>query len=62
VTLFSILAVSISVAMLILAYRKPKADHPVCTRCGYNLTGNTSGVCPECGAPVPPSASIVATS
>jgi len=20
-------------------------------RCGYNLTGNTSGVCPECGTP-----------
>ena len=20
-----------------------------CTRCGYDLTGNTSGVCPECG-------------
>jgi predicted amidophosphoribosyltransferase len=23
-----------------------------CSGCGYNLTGNTSGVCPECGAPV----------
>lgn len=21
----------------------------LCLRCGYNLTGNTSGVCPECG-------------
>jgi len=21
-----------------------------CQRCGYDLTGNTSGVCPECGA------------
>jgi hypothetical protein len=21
----------------------------LCARCGYNLTGNTSGVCPECG-------------
>ena len=20
-----------------------------CTSCGYNLTANTSGVCPECG-------------
>ena len=25
-----------------------------CRRCGYNLTGNTSGVCSECGAPTPP--------
>jgi hypothetical protein len=24
-----------------------------CAGCGYNLTGNTSGVCPECGIVVP---------
>ncbi len=24
-------------------------DAPVCLTCGYNLTGNVSGVCPECG-------------
>lgn len=23
-----------------------------CTSCGYQLTGNTSGVCPECGKPI----------
>ena len=23
-----------------------------CRHCSYNLTGNTSGVCPECGTPV----------
>ncbi len=23
-----------------------------CQTCGYNLTGNVSGVCPECGTPV----------
>ncbi|UCC31604.1 MAG: hypothetical protein JSU86_04855 [Phycisphaerales bacterium] len=23
----------------------------LCIRCGYNLTGNMSGVCPECGEP-----------
>ena len=27
-------------------------DVPHCTRCGYNLTGNVSGVCPECATPV----------
>jgi len=21
----------------------------ICDQCGYNLTGNISGVCPECG-------------
>jgi hypothetical protein len=23
-----------------------------CRKCGYNLTGNVSGRCPECGTPV----------
>lgn len=27
--------------------RKP---YPACPACGYNLTGNTNGTCPECGA------------
>jgi hypothetical protein len=26
---------------------------PRCVNCGYNLLGNTSGICPECGTPVP---------
>jgi len=24
-----------------------------CTSCRYNLTANTSGICPECGTPIP---------
>jgi len=28
-----------------------------CRACGYNLTGNVSGVCPECGTPCKPDAS-----
>ena|GEM_PF-2001605 len=27
-------------------------DGTVCTTCAYNLTGNTSGVCPECGVKI----------
>jgi hypothetical protein len=27
------------------------AESGCCGGCGYDLTGNTSGVCPECGAP-----------
>ena len=23
-----------------------------CVECGYNLTGNVSGICPECGTPI----------
>lgn len=23
-----------------------------CVQCGYNLTGNVSGICPECGRPI----------
>ena len=30
--------------------RRPKPGH---CPCGYDLTGNTSGVCPECGVEVP---------
>lgn len=31
-----------------------------CLSCGYNLTGNLSGTCPECGTPVPAKATRVA--
>ena len=34
---------------------KHVADTATCPTCGYNLTGNTSGICPECGQPVPQS-------
>ena len=26
---------------------------PHCPKCDYNLTGNVSGICPECGTPIP---------
>ena len=25
---------------------------PTCGKCGYNLTGNVSGICSECGSPI----------
>lgn len=34
--------------------RKRLAANRQCVKCGYDLTGNISGRCPECGAPVHP--------
>jgi predicted RNA-binding Zn-ribbon protein involved in translation (DUF1610 family) len=31
--------------------KPPLNRYPACATCGYNLTGNTSGTCPECGTP-----------
>ena len=46
----------LAIANLIRAYTAgggpPPTSEPACTRCGYCLTGNVSGVCPECGTPV----------
>jgi hypothetical protein len=40
-------------AITILAIRRrARPDTNACSSCGYSLTGNTSGVCPECGTPV----------
>lgn len=32
-------------------FRTPRMPHE-CDRCGYDLTRNVSGVCPECGTPI----------
>ena len=35
---------------ILLLWPKPKPiPHGHCRNCGYNLTGNVSGICPECG-------------
>jgi len=49
------LSIEIILAALLLPafylfYRDRRRIRPgFCLRCGYNLTGNTSGVCSECG-------------
>ena len=35
-----------------LRWRRILWDGSYCLRCGYNLTGNVSGICPECGEPI----------
>ncbi len=39
-------------AMFFLDRRRIPPNH--CRNCGYNLTGNVSGVCPECGCRIAP--------
>ncbi len=34
--------------------RKLRARRGLCEKCGYNLTGNSTGLCPECGTKVVP--------
>ena len=43
------------------AKTRSKPKHPAghCQRCGYNLTGNLSGICPECGKPCGSDAGVV---
>ncbi|HEX4793630.1 MAG TPA: hypothetical protein VH370_07560 [Humisphaera sp.] len=37
-----------------LGYRALRRKNPAgCPACGYNLTGNISGICPECGRQTP---------
>jgi predicted RNA-binding Zn-ribbon protein involved in translation (DUF1610 family) len=51
------LMIPISLALLIHTTRAARSpSYPACATCGYNLTGNISGVCPECGNPIPPRA------
>jgi len=33
--------------------RRASESDATCRRCGYDLTGNVSGVCPECGMAIP---------
>jgi len=54
--LAALFAIAPAVYVINLTRRRRSGRTPgfqKCSSCGYNLTGNTSGVCPECGAPVP---------
>lgn len=41
-------------AIVGIKYSSHKSPLGHCKHCGYNLTGNVTGICPECGKPVPP--------
>ena len=44
--------VALTMPTAFLWYRDRRTPPGHCQSCGYNLTGNTSGVCPECGTEV----------
>jgi hypothetical protein len=48
------------VAMLLVHHREVYKMHRdgFCDRCSYDLTGNTSGKCPECGLRINPSRAV----
>lgn len=48
--LLLILFGALAIALFVWSRRNPQGH---CRKCGYNLTGNTSGACPECGAACP---------
>ena len=43
---------AITAALIVFWWTTPKPVPGHCLTCGYNLTGNVSGRCPECGEPV----------
>jgi len=45
------LAAGVAYLFALIWRRHPVQGH--CTHCGYNLAGNTSGICPECGTRIP---------
>jgi hypothetical protein len=47
--------VFLAVGLLVLSLRRCQSvclAEPLCQKCSYDLTGNTGGVCPECGTDV----------
>jgi len=40
------------------ARRRWRIRRGLCEKCAYNLTGNITGVCPECGKPILPQSTI----
>jgi hypothetical protein len=57
--LFGVGCVGVQAALVALNFGRVRRNirrslnamrYPTCVRCGYDLTGNCSGACPECGS------------
>ena len=46
----ALVVIALPTAILWYRDRRPPKGH--CQSCGYDLTGNVSGICPECGASI----------
>jgi hypothetical protein len=49
---FAPLIIMLATATALLWYRDRRIPSGHCEQCGYNLTGNVSGICPECGTAI----------
>lgn len=52
-----LMSVPLCIAFLKKVGRKRRRESIHCSKCDYNLTGNVSGVCPECGTAISPAPS-----
>ena len=53
----ALLLICLALAVALRAHRHRRCLRTgLCIQCGYNLTGNESGICPECGRPIRPPA------
>jgi hypothetical protein len=51
---FVVLSVWTGFVSLLDTKRVRRGRHGYCPHCGYNLAGNVTGRCPECGTPIDP--------
>ncbi len=49
---FALAALFIPAVVWLLLRAPQNPPSGLCRHCGYDLTGNTSGRCPECGTPI----------
>src|SRR5579859_2543273 len=62
IALFAVLPACGALRLMFVIWRTMTRKAGACYGCGYDLTGNTSGVCPECGRPLPGAGPATATS
>jgi hypothetical protein len=46
-------AVTSAIAAVLIGKRKAGRGEIICAQCSYDLQGNISGICPECGTSIP---------